>query len=212
MTGQLTYQAADNARQCALHAGNGDDHLCLGEFLGMREQTVQAGDTHVVEAVDLVAIELGRQCGFLGDGQVARTSAGDDDASVAGRGGLAAHEGELCVRDISQVDAVAKKLSGARGFFGIQARDQDALLAGIAQRFDNGGNLIGGFTGPVDNLAGSLAHPARKIELRKAQIGGRSRLDAREGVGRGDCSAGNIAQQLLKISLIHICSLRRRKV
>ena len=29
---------------------------------------------------------------------------------------------------------------------------------------------------------------------------------------RGDCSVGNIAQQLLKISLIHICSLRRRKV
>ena len=178
----------------------------------MREQTVQASDTHVVEAVDLVAIELGRQRGFFGDGQVARAGAGDDDASVAGGGGLAAHEGELCVRDISQVDAVAKKLSGARGFFGIQARDQDALLAGIAQCFDNGGNLIGGFTGPVDNLAGPLAHPARKIELRKAQIGGRSRLDAREGVGRGDCSAGNIAQQLLKISLIHICSLRRRKV
>ena len=173
---------------------------------------MQAGDTYVVEAVDLVAIELGRQRGFFGDGQVARAGAGDDDASVAGGGGLAAHEGELGVRDISQVDAVAEKLSGARGFFGIQARDQDALLAGIAQCFDNGGNLIGGFTGPVDNLAGSLAHPARKIELRKAQIGGRSRLDAREGVGRGDCSAGNIAQQLLKISLIHICSLRRRKV
>ena len=114
----------------------------------MREQTVQAGDTHVVEAVDLVAIELGRQRGFFGDGQVARAGAGDDDASVAGREGLAAHEGELCVRDISQVDAVAKKLSGARGFFGIQARDQDALLAGIAQCFDNGGNLIGGLPAP----------------------------------------------------------------
>ena len=209
---RATHQAADNARQGALHAGDGDDHLCLGKFLGMREQTVQTGDTHVVEAVDLVAIELGRQCRLFGDGQVARTGAGDDDAPVAGGGGLAAHEGELGVRDISQVDAVAEKLSGARGFFGIQARDQDALLAGIAQRFDNGGNLLGGFAGTVDNLAGSLAHPARKIELRKTQIGGWRRLDAREGVGRGDCSAGNIAQQLLKISLIHICSLRRRKV
>ena len=178
----------------------------------MREQAVQAGDTYVVEAVDLVAIELGRQCGFLGDGQVARAGAGDNDASVSGRGGPAAHEGELCVRDISQVDAVVKELRGTGCLLGVQARDQDALLAGIAQCFDNGGNLIGGFTGPVDNLAGSLAHPARKIKLRKAQIGGRSRLDAREGVGRGDCSAGNIAQQLLKISLIHICSLRRRKV
>ena len=73
-------------------------------------RAVQAGDTYVVEAVDLVAIELGRQRGFLGDGQVARAGAGDDDASVAGRGGLAAHEGELCVRDISQVDAVAEEL------------------------------------------------------------------------------------------------------
>ena len=62
---------------------------------------MQAGDAYVVEAVDLVAIELGRQGGFLGDGQVARAGAGDDDASVAGRGGLAAHEGELRVRDIS---------------------------------------------------------------------------------------------------------------
>ena len=121
---------------------------------------MQAGDAYVVEAVDLVAIELGRQRGFLGDGQVARAGAGDDDASVAGRGGLAAHEGKLGVRDIPQVDVVAEKLSGVRGFFGIQARDQDALLTGIAQRFDNGGDLLGGFTGTVDNLAGSLAYPA----------------------------------------------------
>ena len=178
----------------------------------MREQTVQAGDTYVVEAIDLVAIELGRHCRLFGDGQVARAGAGDDDASVAGGGGLASHEGELCVRDISQVDAVVEELRGAGCFFGVQARDQDALLAGIVQCFDNGGNLLGGFTGTVDNLAGSLAHSARKIELRKAQIGGRSRLDAREGDCRGDYSVGNIAQQLLKISLIHICSLRRRKV
>lgn len=170
------------------------------------------GDAYVVEAVDLVAIEFGRQCRLFGDGQVARAGAGDDDASVAGRGGLAAHEGELCVRDISQVDAVVEELRGAGCLFGVHARDQYALLAGIAQRLDNGGNLLGGFTGAVDNLAGSLAHPARKIELRKTQIGGWRRLDARKGDSRGDCSAGNIAQQLLKISLIHICSLRRRKV
>ena len=69
---RTAHQTADNARQRALHAGDGDDHLRLGKFLGMREQAVQAGDTHVVEAVDLVAIELGRQRGFLGDGQVAR--------------------------------------------------------------------------------------------------------------------------------------------
>ena len=97
----------------------------------MREQAVQACDTYVVEAVDLVAIEFGRQRGFLGDGQVARTGAGDNDASVAGRGGLAAHEGELCVWDISQVDAVAEELRGAGCLFGVQARDQDAHLAGI---------------------------------------------------------------------------------
>ena len=173
---------------------------------------MQAGDTYVVEAVDLVAIELGRQRGFFGDGQVARAGAGDNDASVAGGGGLAAHEGELCVRDISQVDAVVEELRGTGCLLGVQARDQDALLAGIAQRFDNGGNLLGGFTGTVDNLAGSLAHPARKIELRKTQIGGWRRLDAREGDFWGDCSVGNIAQQLLKISLIHLCSLRRCKV
>ena len=178
----------------------------------MSEQAVQAGDTYVVEAIDLVAVELGRQCRLFGDGQVARAGAGDDDASVAGRGGLAAHEGKLCVWDISQVDAVAEELRDAVCFFGVQARDQDALLAGSAQCFDNGSNLLGGFTGTVDNLAGSLAHPARKIELRKTQIGGWRRLDAREGDCRGDCSVGNVAQQLLKISLIHICSLRRRKV
>lgn len=102
------------------------------------------------------------------------------------RGGLAAHEGELCVRDISKVDVVGKKLSGARSLIGIEPRDQDVSLACIAQRLDNGSNLFGGFTGTVDNLAGSLAHSARKIELRKAQIGGRSRLDARKGDGRGD--------------------------
>ena len=157
---RATHQAADDACQGAFHAGDGDDHLRLGKFLSMSEQAVQAGDTYVVEAIDFVAVELGRQCRLFGDGQVARTGAGDDDASVAGGGGLAAHEGELCVRDISQVDAVAEKFRGTGGLFGVQARDQDALLACIAQRFDNGGNLPGGFTGAVDNLAGSLAYPA----------------------------------------------------
>ena len=89
----------------------------------MRKQAVQAGDTHVVEAIDFVAVELDRQRGFLGNGQVARAGAGDDDASVAGGGGLATHEGELGIRDISQVDAVAEELRGAGGLFGVQARD-----------------------------------------------------------------------------------------
>ena len=79
---------------------------------------------------------------------------------MAGRGGLTAYEGELCVRDISQVDVVAEKLRGTGCFFAVQTRDQDALLTGIVQRFDNGGNLLGGFAGTVDNLAGSLTYPA----------------------------------------------------
>ena len=85
---RTAHKTADNARQGALHAGDGDDHLRLGKFLGMSEQAVQAGDTHVVEAIDLVAVELGRQCRLFGDGQVARAGAGDDDASVAVGGGL----------------------------------------------------------------------------------------------------------------------------
>ncbi len=149
---------------------------------------MQTGDAHVVKTVDLVAVELGRQCGLFGDGQVARAGAGDDDTSVAGGGGHAAHEGELGARDISQVDVIGKKLRGACCLIGIESRDQDVLLACIEQRFDNGGNLLGGFTGAVDNLASSLAHPARKIELSKTQIGGRRRLDVREGIGRCNIS------------------------
>jgi len=128
---RTAHKASDDARQGAFHAGDGDDHLRLGKFLSMSEQAVQAGDTHVVEAIDLVAVELGRQRGFLGNGQVARAGAGDDDASVAVGGGLATHQGELGVRDISQVDAVAEELRGAGCLFVVQARDQDALLAGI---------------------------------------------------------------------------------
>ena len=113
---RTAHKASDDARQGAFHAGDGDDHLRLGKFLRMREQAVQAGDTHVVEAIDLVAVELGRQCRLFGDGQVARAGTGDDNASVAGGGGLATNQGELGIRDISQVNVVAKKLSGARGF------------------------------------------------------------------------------------------------
>ena len=43
MTGQLT-RPPMTLRQGAFHAGDGDDHLCLGKFLGMSEQAVQAGD------------------------------------------------------------------------------------------------------------------------------------------------------------------------
>ena len=63
-TADLGFAQLDLSR--GVRQGAGD--LRLGKFLGMREQAVQAGDTYVVEAVDLVAIELGRQRGFFGDG------------------------------------------------------------------------------------------------------------------------------------------------
>ena len=83
---RTAHEAADNACQGALHAGDGDNDLGSCKFLGMREQAVQARDAHVVEAVDVVAVELGGEGGFFGDGQVTRGKRGGGNNRGGGRG------------------------------------------------------------------------------------------------------------------------------
>jgi len=69
MTGRSTRR--DHARQCPLHAGHGHDHIGLGEGVVVSEQTVEAGDAAVVQALDAIPESLGNQRGFLGDGMSA---------------------------------------------------------------------------------------------------------------------------------------------
>ena len=45
----------------------------------LAEQAVEAGDADVVEPIDVVAHQLGRDGGFLGDRQVGRAGRDDQD-------------------------------------------------------------------------------------------------------------------------------------
>ena len=82
MTGTLD-QAGDDARQRAFHAGDDDDDARGGEPRALAEQTVEAGDADVVQAVDVVAHQLGRARRFFGDRQVGRAGRGDQDRALA---------------------------------------------------------------------------------------------------------------------------------
>ena len=55
------------------------------EARALAEQAVEAGDADVVEALDVVAHQLGGERRFFGDRQVRRAGGGDDDRALAGR-------------------------------------------------------------------------------------------------------------------------------
>ena len=53
------------------------------EAFALAEQPMQAGDADVVEALDVVAHQLGGARRLFGDRQVGRAGGGDDDRAVS---------------------------------------------------------------------------------------------------------------------------------
>ena len=84
MTG-ARHEAADDARQGALHAGDRDDDARGAEAVAFGQQTVEAGDADVVEPVDVVAHDLGRDRRFLCHWYVRSSRRGDQDDTLAAR-------------------------------------------------------------------------------------------------------------------------------
>ena len=74
-------EAAHDARECALHAGDNDNHARGLQAVTVSEQAVDAGHAHIGEQVDGLSHRGNRLDGFLRHGEIARARA--DDKHVA---------------------------------------------------------------------------------------------------------------------------------
>ena len=82
MTG-TSHEAGDDARQRAFHAGDDDDDAGGLQPLLLGQQAMKAGDADVVQAIDAIAHQLERHGRLLGDRQVGRAGARDQDRALA---------------------------------------------------------------------------------------------------------------------------------
>ena len=72
-----THQSRDDTGQRAFHPGNHDDDIRLLDLIELSDESVQAGDAHIVNAFDVVAHDFSSDDRFLGDGYIARSGADD---------------------------------------------------------------------------------------------------------------------------------------
>ena len=64
--------------------GDGDDHArAASSRVALGQQTMEAGDADVVQPVDVVAHDLGRDRRLLGDGYVRSSCRGDQNDTLA---------------------------------------------------------------------------------------------------------------------------------
>ena len=137
---------------------------------------------HVVDAVDLVAVELRDQRGLLGDREVARARAGHEHRTEAGRGGHLAEDTQACLGMIGKGHVEAGRIG--RGVIGLptqgslhpsrlvggEAGHQHPTLSGCGQRTDDARDLIGRLALAVDHLRGTLPHLPVEVHLGIAQV------------------------------------------
>ena len=101
-----------------LHACYGNNHPCARKLIGMREQTMQACNAHVINPVDFVSKEFRCESGFFRDRNITGSARGNKDRADAVRG----HVPERRVRARGADGGVPASAAG-RGGHGGDARE-----------------------------------------------------------------------------------------
>lgn len=160
------HEAGDHAGEGTLHAG--DDHEDIGAAEGVEasQETVQSCHPDVVDTFDVISHEIGGDCGFLGDGEIAGAGAQDSDESGKfTQGGLLKAEatGGLVM------DGGREFLLEDSGVFGGDpGRERSAVC--LVQFTGDGGDLGGGFPGAEDDLREPLPGGTFQIDLGESEI------------------------------------------
>ena len=76
-------ESGDHTAQSAFHSCHHDDHTRALQALPFRQESMETGDTHVVETIDVVAHELGGDGGFFGHRQIRRAGARNENRALA---------------------------------------------------------------------------------------------------------------------------------
>ena len=139
-------EATEHARECALHSGDDDQRVGLGQVVEASEQSVQAGHAHVGHDGRVEAVGAQGQCRFVGDGDVAR--AGSDDGDASGQYGLRQSPDHAPAR----FDGWAVSVEAGAALRVVGARQQHRARAVCEEFPDDGDALRGALAGPVDRL------------------------------------------------------------
>ena len=160
-------ESADDAGQCAFHAGADDGHFAALQRFVMGEQAMQAGDADIEEALDGRAEEFGSDGGFFGDREIA--GAGAENGHGTGwrwlRGGLTQSGGSRGGVELrgghADGDGLPRRLADAGGEY---------IGAGSGGAGEDFGNMLRRFAFGVDDLGDAEAQAAMMIDAREACV------------------------------------------
>jgi hypothetical protein len=229
-------EASDDAGECAFHSGADNDDACLGERAAMGEETVDAGDSDVVDVLDAVAHEFSGDDGFFGDGDVAGSGGEDGDGAVSAEfAGVVEGDGsgEGVVLRLGSVVPTFRKArnvghplfilvfmeGGGDGFelgFG-GAGGQDVVAVG-GEADKDFGDLCGSFSLGKDDFGGSLAEGAVVVDFGESEVFEGQVAEALDGLVGRDALFLEIREQLAQGLGVHKrqghcrCCVGRRRV
>src|ERR1017187_271997 len=192
-------QASDYAGQRAFHSGADYDHARLGERPAMRQQAVDAGDSNVVDMLNVVAHQFrGDDCLF-GDRDVAGSRGHDHDDALAVLLAITLERDGPRQRTELRLgygggDGGVLFLGGARG------RHVAAVGGEPAEDF---GHLTRRFALGKNHFGHALAQGAMVVDLGEAQVFKRQMTQALDGgVGR-EVLLSDLVEQLAKGFGVH---------
>ena len=188
-------KTAENAGECAFHAGNGDDDAGAHDLVKMSEGAMQPGDADVVEPDDVVAEHGGGDRRFFGDGNIAGAAGGDDDGAEAVGFWQRTDDAAACVGVVGH----GKMMANAARRVGGKPGDENGLFAMAEHGLSDAGDLLWRFVGAVDHFCDTLAQLAVHIHLGVADVFEGLFFERQQRVVDGNAAAGDIFQQLFDI-------------
>jgi hypothetical protein len=191
-------EAADDARQRALHSRNGDDRVRLGEQRGVIEQTMQTGDAAVVDALDAIAERFGDERGFFGDRKIGGAGGSDDDEAdrVDGR---RTHDDETR----EGVIRVRQSRRRHRGGNVIVRACREHVRVRRGEPSNDLDDLLGRLAWAEHRLGRAATQRAMQIDFREAEIVVRKPAESRERVIDGEAPRADVFENFSDRVSIH---------
>ncbi|HKF65569.1 MAG TPA: hypothetical protein VKB36_03545 [Vicinamibacterales bacterium] len=170
------HQTRDHTRQRPFHAGNHDDGARGGKPLTLAEKPVKTSNPDVVNALDRISHQLGRNGGFFGDGLIGSSCRGDDNDALSRRHIL------LTECNDARIGVVrGRRHNGANSIEGFDARARDQKRGTTPDDFlTDRRNLSRRLSETEHDFGEALPYGSMVINFRKAEIlerAGSKRLD-----------------------------------
>jgi hypothetical protein len=171
----------------------------------MGQQAVNAGDSYVIDMLNVVAHQFGGDYGFFSYRNVAGSGGHDHDYALAVLLAIALQD------DGSRQGTIlrAARIFGEGGGYGFVlffggTRGQDVPAVG-REAGEDGGYLVGRFAWRKDHLGHALAQGAMVVELGEAEVLKGQVTQALDGVVGGEALSADLVEELAQGLGVHRC-------